>query len=152
MFLLGGWIHPILIFVSLVGFTQAAEDFRRETNDAWPFLTGLRLPPDTVSRRSDDNDGNGDCDAGAICVGPSHDHYPLGCEPGVFFTARYTVPPLPQSHDPVRTTYYVRIAPFECIVLWLSIATQRKEIHGTSLCCVFCLLTLIGFNSMRARK
>ncbi|CAB9496806.1 expressed unknown protein [Seminavis robusta] len=41
-----------------------------------------------------------------LCVGPSHDHYPLGHEPGVLFTARFRVPPLPKSYNSQTMTYY----------------------------------------------
>ena len=47
------------------------------------------------------------CDSGAhICVGPLHDYYPIGHEPGVILTSRFYVPELPQSHDSETTTYY----------------------------------------------
>jgi hypothetical protein len=41
-----------------------------------------------------------------LCVGPSHDSYPLGHEPGVIFTSRFQVPPLPRNFQSDIMTYY----------------------------------------------
>lgn len=46
-----------------------------------------------------------DCHAGSLCVGPG-ELYPLGHQVGVLFSSTFTVPALPQAHDPVATTYY----------------------------------------------
>ena len=78
---------------------------------AMPSLVGSRIPSlfyaNDILRRKENflQDGLG-CDTGAICVGPLHDFYPIGHEPGVFFTSRFEVPELPRAHDREKTTYY----------------------------------------------
>ncbi|KAI2508361.1 hypothetical protein MHU86_6035 [Fragilaria crotonensis] len=46
------------------------------------------------------------CHAGRLCVGPGT-LYPLGRQVGALFSSLFTVPDLPQEHDPVdKFTYY----------------------------------------------
>jgi len=78
-------------------------------------LVGARFPPsfslskaalENNTNNGDGHDQDEDCKAGAICVGPTGDHYSIGHEPGVMFTSRFDVPELPKSHDSRKTCYY----------------------------------------------
>lgn len=93
------WFHFWLLLVPDMAFAGSS----RGSGATSPF--GLRLPPNHHSASNlaflDD-----DCETGRLCVGPRHDSYPIGREPGVLFSSRFVVPPLPKSYDSENMTYY----------------------------------------------
>jgi hypothetical protein len=65
---------------------------------------GMRRPPGSFRFHYPSNNKD-ECHP-LLCVGPSQDHYPIGHEPGVIFTSRFRVPPLPKIYDSDTMTYY----------------------------------------------
>lgn len=90
----------------LIMMASADEVTEINENNILPLTVGLRGPPSLPSLSNTNISSKSDtCHAGALCVGPG-ELYPLGRVPGVTWSSRFVVPPLPSEFDTTDMTYY----------------------------------------------